>query len=109
MSFDILCHLTFCVISHFVSFHISCDLSDISHYCNHSHQSHCDINAQVVVEDRCVLKKWPALRIVIGRYGYKSSFGANNTRDVGGGAFSSGVTVYSHGVVGTALGVGWIL
>ena len=33
---------------------------------------------QVVVEDRCVLKKWPALRIVIGRYGYKSSFGANN-------------------------------
>ena len=80
MSFDILCHLTFCVISHFVSFHISCDLSDISHYCNHSHQSHCDINAQVVVEDRCVLKKWPALRIVIGRYGYKSSFGAKNDR-----------------------------
>ena len=33
---------------------------------------------KVVVEDRCVLKKWPALRIVIGRYGFKSSFGANN-------------------------------
>ena len=34
---------------------------------------------KVVIEDRCVLKKWLALpRIVIGRYGYKSSFGANN-------------------------------
>ena len=36
----------------------------------------------IVVEDRCVLKKW--LRcccwIVIGRYGYKSSFGANKDR-----------------------------
>jgi len=56
------CHLTFCVIPHFVtfcviwhfvSFDISCD-----HYCNHSHQSHHGIYAQVVVEDRCVLKKW---------------------------------------------------
>ena len=25
-----------------------------------------------------MLKKWVALRIVLGRYGYKSSFGANN-------------------------------
>ena len=65
LSFDILCHLTFrviqhfvtfCVIWHFVSFDISCD-----HYCNHSHQSHHGIYAQVVVEDRCVLKKWVAV------------------------------------------------
>ena len=32
---------------------------------------------EVVIEDWCVLIKWPLLlRIVIGRYGYKSSFGA---------------------------------
>ena len=58
VSFDISCHLTFCVISHFVSLDISCDLSDLSHYCNHSHKSHHSIYVQVVVEDRCVLKKW---------------------------------------------------
>ena len=28
-----------------------------------------------------MLKKWLALRIVIGRYGYKSSFGANNNKE----------------------------
>ena len=59
-----------------MSFGVSCDLSDHS---NHSHQSLHGINAKVVIEDRCVLKKWPPpllLRIVIGRYGYKSSFGA---------------------------------
>ena len=50
-------------------------LSDFSLYCDHSQQSHHSIYVQVVVEDRCVLKKW--VRIVIGRYGYKSSFGAN--------------------------------
>ena len=33
---------------------------------------------KVVIKDRCVLKKW-ARWIVIGHYGYKSSFGANNT------------------------------
>ena len=54
-----------------MSFDISCDLS------YHSHKSHHSIYVQVVVEDRCVLKKWVP-RIVIGRYGYKSSFGANN-------------------------------
>ena len=32
---------------------------------------------KVVIENRCVFKKW-ARWIVIGRYGYKSSFGANN-------------------------------
>ena len=40
---------------------------------NQSHQSHHGIN---VIKDRCVLKKW-YMRIVIGHYGYKSSFGAN--------------------------------
>ena len=34
---------------------------------------------EVVVKDRCVLKKWARCWIVIGHYGYKSSFGANNT------------------------------
>ena len=52
-------------------------LSDFSLYFDHSQQSHHSIYGQVVVEDRCVIKKWLALRIVIGRYGYKSSFGAN--------------------------------
>ena len=33
----------------------------------------------VVIEDRCVLEKWPRW-IVIGRYCYKSSFGAKNDR-----------------------------
>ena len=32
----------------------------------HCHQSHHSIYVQVIVEDRCVLKKWPK-RIVIGR------------------------------------------
>ena len=45
MSFDIWCHLTFHVIWHFMSFDISCDLSDLSDHSNHTHQSHCDINA----------------------------------------------------------------
>ena len=92
MSFDILCHLTFCVIqhsvsfhilchfkfsviSHFVSFYISCDLSDLIHHSNNCHQSHHSIYVQVVVEDRCVLKKWVRARIVIGQYHVKSSFG----------------------------------
>ena len=58
VSFDISCHLTFCVISHFVSFDISCDISDLIHHSNKCHQSHHSIYVQVVVEDRCVLKKW---------------------------------------------------
>ena len=41
-----------------MSFEILCDLSDLSHHRNHSHQSHHGINAQVVIEERCVLKKW---------------------------------------------------
>ena len=61
-----------------MSIDISCDLSYFSLYYNHSHESHDSIYVQVVVKDRCVLKKWPLLRIVIGRYGYKSSFGAKN-------------------------------
>ena len=75
MSFGVSCHLAFHVFWHFMSFGVSCDFSDHS---NHSHQSLHGINAKVVIEDRCVLKKWP--RIVIGRYCYKSSFGAKNDR-----------------------------
>ena len=47
-----------------MSFGLSCDLSDHS---NHSHQSLHGINANVVID------------IVIGHYGYKSSFGANKS------------------------------
>ena len=66
-----------------MSFDMSCDLSDFSYHSNHSHQSQHGINAEVVVEDRCVLKKWArcAARIVIGPYGYKSSFGANKEEE----------------------------
>ena len=60
-----------------MTFDISFDRSYLSHYCNHSHKSNLGIDAQSVIEDRCVLKKWPGLRIVIAPYGYKSSFGAN--------------------------------
>ena len=40
MSFDISCHLTFHVIRHFIGSN-----SNLSHYSNHSHQSHLGINA----------------------------------------------------------------
>ena len=56
MSFGVSFHFAFHVIWRFMSFGFSCDLSDHS---NHSHQSLHGINAQVVIEDRCVLKKWP--------------------------------------------------
>ena len=47
-----------------MSFDISCDLSDFSHYCYHSHKSNHSIYVQVVVDGRCVLKKWERIRVV---------------------------------------------
>ena len=76
MSFGISCHLAFHVIWRFMSFGVSCDLSD---HCNHSHQSLHGINAQSCYRGPVCLQK-VALRIVIGRYCYKSSFGAKNDR-----------------------------
>ena len=81
MSLDVSCHLAFLVIWRFLSFGVSCRLAFhvilaiVTKVLN-------GINAKVVIEDRCVLKKWlpPLLRIVIGRYCYKSSFGAKNYR-----------------------------
>ena len=46
----------------------NCHLSDLSHHRNHSHQSYHGINAQVVIKDRCVFKKWVLRWIVIGHY-----------------------------------------
>ena len=79
MSFGVSYHLAFHVMWRFMSFGVSCHLafhviSVINGHSNLSHQRHHGINAKVVIEDRCVLKKW---RIVTGRYCYKSSFGAN--------------------------------
>ena len=65
MSFGVSCHSAFHVISAIIAIIVTKVLNDI--------------NAKVVIEDRCVLKKWP-LRIVTGRYCYKSSFGAKNDR-----------------------------
>ena len=59
---------------------IFCDRCDLIPHSNNCHQSHHSSYVQVVVEGRCVLKKWVLLQIVIGRYGYKSSFGANKHR-----------------------------
>merc|ERR1712030_101876 len=79
VSFGVSCHLAFHVIWRFMSFGVSCHLAFhvisaiiaiiVTKALN-------GINAKVVIEDRCVLKKWlPLLRwIVIGRYCYKSSF-----------------------------------
>ena len=67
MSFGVSCHSAFHVISAIIAIIVAKVLNGI--------------NANVVIEDRCVLKKWPLpLRIVIGRYCYKSSFGAKNDR-----------------------------
>ena len=67
MSFGVSCHSAFHVISTIIAIIVAKALNGI--------------NAKVVVEDRCVLKKWLLLRwIVIGRYCYKSSFGAKNDR-----------------------------
>ena len=64
MSFGVSCHSAFHVISAIIAIIVTKFLNGI--------------NAKVVIEDRCVLKKWlPLPWIVIGRYGYKSSFGAN--------------------------------
>ena len=100
MSFDIPCHLTFHVIWHFMSFGVSCHLA-FHVFCRFmSFGVSCYLAFHVIsaiiaiivtkvfmalmvkvfIEDRCVLKKWPLLRIVIGRYCYKSSFGAKNDR-----------------------------
>ena len=86
MSFGVSCHLAFHVIWRFMSFCVSCHFAFhvtlrfmsfgvACHFAFH-------VIAKVVVEDRCVFKKWPLLllRIVIGRYCYKSSFGAKNDR-----------------------------
>ena len=57
-------------------FDISFDLSNSSHYSNHSHQSHLGINQSYYQGPVCAEKV--GCCIVIGRYGYKSSFGAKN-------------------------------
>ena len=102
MSFGVSCHLAFHVIWRFMSFCVSCNFAFhvILRFMSFGVSCHSafhvilriiaiivtkvlnGINAQVVIEDRCVLKKWlpPLLRIVIGRYCYKSSFGAKNDR-----------------------------
>ena len=36
---------------------------------------------KVVIEDRCVLKKWPC-KSIIGHHHAKSSFGANNVKSI---------------------------
>ena len=49
---------------------------DLIHHSNHSHQSPHGINAKSLLRTGVCSKCWCA-RIVIGHYGYKSSFGAN--------------------------------
>ena len=95
LSFDISCHLTFRVnwlfvsfisswqltfpvIWQFVSFVISFELGNLSHYSNHSHQSHLGINPSCYRGPVCAQKV--GCCIVIGRYGYKSSFRANKRK-----------------------------
>ena len=104
MSFGLSCHFAFHVIWRFMSFGVSCHLafhviSVINGHSNHSHQRHHGSNAKVVIEDRCVLKKWlPLLRwIVIGRYCYKSSFGAKNDRPVDDGTLRSNAWCFGLG------------
>ena len=63
MSFGVSCHLAFHVISAIIAIIVT--------------KVFMALMVKVVIEDRCVLKKWPLPRIVIGRYCYKSSFGAN--------------------------------
>ena len=83
MSFGISCHLPFHVIWRFMSFGVSCHLA--FHVISAiiaiiDTKVFMALMVKVVIEDRCVLKKWPLLRwIVIGRYCYKSSFGANKS------------------------------
>ena len=87
MSFHILCHLTFRVIWHSVSFHFSCHLTFRVIWV---------ISVIIVIRVTkviialcasccrgpvCAQKVACRLRIVIGRYGYKSSFGANNRQN----------------------------
>ena len=79
VSFISLWQLTFPVIWQFVSFVISFDLGNLSHYSNHSHQSHLGINPSCYRGPVCAQKV--GCCIVIGRYGYKSSFGAKNIAD----------------------------
>ena len=90
LSFDILYHFTFCVIWHFVSSDISCDLSDFSHHSHYSDQSQHGINAEVVIEDWCVLKKWSLLLY---------SPRANNTLLSRSLVSLSGVTLWCHSIV----------
>ena len=81
MSFGASCHLAFhfiCVSCHF-AFHVILHFAILAIIVIIVTKVLNGINAKVFVEDRCVLKKWPP-RIVIGRYGYKSSFGAKNDR-----------------------------
>ena len=67
MSFGVSCHLAFHVILVIIVIIVT--------------KVFMALMLKVVIEDRCVLKKWPLLlRIVIGRYCYKSSFGAKNDR-----------------------------
>ena len=66
-----------------MSFDISFDLGYLSHYSNHSHQSHLGINPSCYRGPVCAQKV--GCCIVIGRYGYKSSFGANNIKSKSNG------------------------
>ena len=77
VSFISLWQLTFPVIWQFMSFDISFDLGNLSHYSNHTHQSHLGINPSCYRGPVCAQKV--GCCIVIGRYGYKSSFGAKKT------------------------------
>ena len=67
MSFGVSCHLAFHVILAIIAIIVT--------------KVFMALMLKVVIEDRCVFKKWllPPW-IVIGRYGYKSSFGANNPK-----------------------------
>ena len=76
MSFGVSCHFAFHVIWRFMSFGVSCHLAFHVILVIIDTKVFMALMLKVVVEDRCVFKKW-ARWIVIGRYGYKSSFGAN--------------------------------